>query len=445
MTKPIHPTALFRLSVLGELCSRNSFEHGELKSIIKRLSQQTYNIPGSKRVHLSAKTIENWYYAWLKQGIDRLVPKTRRDKGQCHINPELQELIISTKQESPSRSIPTVIKLLETQGKVARGELSHATVHRLLVKHGLSKRTVTPSNQIERRSFEALTACDIWYGDVMHGPTIYDGQRRVKSYLVSIFDDASRLVCHSKFCTDESAITIEHVLKEALLKRGLPVKLIIDNGPAYRAKTLQTICARLKIQLIYGRPYEPQSKGKLERWHRTVREQFLAECNLDSIHSFNALNDRFWAWVERVYHQASQSALPDKMTSLQRYQQDLTKIQPLGCLADKLDDYFLHRIKRRVRKDGTVSWNNRLFEVPFELAQQEVYLVVDPHSDSARHVESLEYQYLGAVGELDKHNNLSRTRARPQMPEQPARKTSLVEIVYNQVKEDLDITEEIPS
>ncbi len=73
------------------------------------------------------------------------------------------------------------------------------------------------------------------------------------------------------------------------------------------------------------------------------------------------------------------------------------------------------------------------------------YLVVDPHSDSARHVESLEYQYLGAVGELDKHNNLSRTRARPQMPEQPARKTSLVEIVYNQVKEDLDITEEIPS
>ncbi len=82
MTKPIHPTALFRLSVLGELCSRNSFEHGELKSIIKRLSQQTYNIPGSKRVHLSAKTIENWYYAWLKQGIDGLVPKTRRDKGR---------------------------------------------------------------------------------------------------------------------------------------------------------------------------------------------------------------------------------------------------------------------------------------------------------------------------------------------------------------------------
>jgi putative transposase len=76
-----------------------------------------------------------------------------------------------------------------------------------------------------------------------------------KAYLVSLMDDASRLIPHSAFCPGESALDIEGVLKQAVLKRGRPTRLVIDNGAAYRAKTLQGICARLDIhrQSIAGR------------------------------------------------------------------------------------------------------------------------------------------------------------------------------------------------
>jgi transposase InsO family protein len=94
----------------------------------------------------------------------------------------------------------------------------------------------------------------------MHGPRVpLKGQLR-KTYLVSLFDDASRLVAHSAFCLGETALDIEGVLKQALLRRGVPTRIVVDNGAAYRANTLQGICARLGIHLIFCRPYQPTSK-----------------------------------------------------------------------------------------------------------------------------------------------------------------------------------------
>jgi putative transposase len=94
------------------------------------------------------------------------------------------------------------------------------------------------------------------------------------------------------------------VLKQAILKRGIPLKLVVDNGAAYRAHTLQGICARLGIQLIYCRPYAPEGKGKLERWHRTCRDQFLSELDERHITGLEDLNARLWAWLEQVYHRS---------------------------------------------------------------------------------------------------------------------------------------------
>ena len=442
MNKPVHPVALFRLSVLGPLTSRQCLQHGELREIVRELAKQTYQIPGSQRVHLGEKTIEQWYYAWRKDGIDGLAPKERKDKGQSRLESSMQALIISTKQANPARSVPMLIHYLELRGDASSGQLARSTVHRLLQQQGLSSRMISGINEIERRAFEAIHAGDIWYGDVMHGPKVQTEQGQRKTYLVTIIDDASRLVCHSKFCLDETAISIEYVLKEALLKRGLPKKLIVDNGPAYRSGTLQSICARLKIRLIYGRPYEPQSKGKLERWHRTVREQFLAECDLSVIHSLDEFNSRLWLWVERFYHQTIHTGLAEKMTPLERYHQDLQKIQPLGPLADKLDDYFYHRISRRVKKDGTISWNHILFEVSCQFVGKKIHLVVNPHTQQACWIESMDYEYLGEVALLDKQANLSRKRHRPVVTEQTTlKKTSLVEILYEQSSALLDITD----
>lgn len=410
--KDIDPKALFRLSVLGPLVSRERLERGELQQIIRELAQRNYAIPGSRRRHLGEKTIQAWYYAWKIGGIDALEPKTRGDSGQSKIAPLVQEAVLAAKRDNPRRSIRQIVRLLEVAGMVPTQSLSRSAAHRLLRQHGLSQIAGSTHLPEERRSFSAEFAGSIWYGDVMHGPRVsHKGQLR-KTYLVSLIDDASRLVAHSEFCLGETALDVEGVLKQALLRRGCPIKLVVDNGAAYRAHTLQGVCARLGIHLIFCRPYAPEGKGKLERWHRTCRDQFLSELDARRITDMADLNARLWAWLEQVYHQTGHAGLGG-MTPLARYQRDLARIRSLGAKAAQLDALFHHRVARSVKKDGTVSYLGRRFEVPYELSGKDVRLVVDPHAQRVVGVEDEAGVSLGAATELDQIANSHRARRKP--------------------------------
>jgi transposase InsO family protein len=408
--KAVDPVALFRLSVLGPLVSRDRLERGELQQIIRALARRDYAIPGSRRRLIGEKTIEAWYYAWRREGIDGLRPKPRHDRGRSKLPMAVQEAVLAAKRDNPRRSIRQLQHLLERGGTVARGTLSRSAIHRLLQQHGLS-RVAAPVPE-EHRRFVAEHANAIWYGDVMHGPTVTVKGRRSKVYLVSLMDDASRLIAHSAFCTGETALDIEGVLKQAVLKRGLPRKLVVDNGAAYRATTLQGICARLGIHLIYCRPYAPEGKGKLERWHRTFRDHFLSELDSSRLNDLDDLNARVWAWIEQVYHRRHHGGL-DGQTPLERYQQDLPNLRLLGQKAARLDELFHHRVARKVRKDGTVSYQGRDFEVPYELSGKTVQLAVDPHTETVVGVEDAEGNSLGAATPLDTTANARRRRRRP--------------------------------
>jgi hypothetical protein len=196
MMNAVDPQALFRLSVLGPLVSRERLERGELKRLVAELAQREYDIPNSQRHRLGAKTIEAWYYAWRRLGLEGLVPKTRVDSGRSRIEPALQEAVLAAKRDNPRRSTRQILRLLQAEGRPGARALSRSAVHRLLQQHGLSRVAGTPGGPEERRSFAAEFAGTIWYGDVMHGPRVpLEGQLR-KTYLVSLFDDASRLVAH---------------------------------------------------------------------------------------------------------------------------------------------------------------------------------------------------------------------------------------------------------
>ena len=268
----------------------------------------------------------------------------------------------------------------------------------------------------------------------MHGPSIQTPTGMRKTYLVSLLDDASRLIVHSAFCLGETALDIEGVLKQALLKRGVPYKMIIDNGSAYRSKSLQTICASLEIRLIYCRPYEPEGKGKLERYNRTFRSLFLDELNFDTIKGLEDLNARLWAWTELVYHERVHEGLGKDLTPLARWREDLIHVRPLGLRATQIEDLFYHRYSRTVRKDATVRWEGKIFEVPYELASTKLILVVDPHEGKALRVESETGELLGSVTPLDPIANNTRKRHRPSeeaTTKKPSNTQSTVEYAYN--------------
>ncbi len=210
---PIDPKALFRLSVLGPLISRERLERGELQQLLRELASREYAIPGSRRRYLSEKTIQAWYYAWRLHQLDGLTPKARADRGQSKLPAATQAAILAAKRDNPRRSLCQIRQLLEATGTVARGRLARSTIHRLLQQHGLSRISGSASLPEEKRSFVAATAGAIWYGDVMHGPRVPIDGKLAKSYLVSLFDDASRLLTHSAFCPGETALDIEGVLK----------------------------------------------------------------------------------------------------------------------------------------------------------------------------------------------------------------------------------------
>jgi len=431
----LHPVALFRYSVLGPLVAQDPLARGELKRLIRELAKRDYNIPGTERCRIGEKTIESWYYAWRREGIEALTPKTRTDQGLSKLPATLQDELLKAKRENPRRSINQLILLMEQAGLAARGTVPRSSVHRLLKRHGLSRPSGAASEAIEYRSYEAQYAGDIWVGDVMHGPSMPVNGRLRKVYLVSLMDDASRLLTHSAFCTGEKALDIEGVLKQAILKRGLPRKLVVDNGAAYRAKTLQGICARLGIHLIYCRPFAPEAKGKLERFHRTFRDQFLSELEPSRIADLADLNARLWAWLETLYHRRPHSALQGQ-TPLQRYQQDLPRIKTLGHRAAKLDELFYHRLSRKVRRDGSVSYQGQRFEVPYELAGQNVQLVVEPHARQVIGVENSQGESLGEATPLDLLANNHRQRRKPQtaveITPSTRPKSSLVEMAHRQ-------------
>jgi transposase InsO family protein len=303
--------------------------------------------------------------------------------------------------------------MMEQEGLVSKGTLSRASVHRFLKCIALSKRVVGNVNTIERRSFVAKHPGDIWQGDVLHGPKIQTAEGFEKTYLVSLMDDASRLITHSAFCMGETALDIEGVLKSALLKRGVPDKLIIDNGAAYRSGSLQKICAHLEIRLVYCRPYEPEGKGKLERFHRTFREQFLNELDMTKVRDLGDLNARLWAWLESIYHTRVHASLKGK-SPIERWRDELIQVRPLSpFFSNKIDDIFYHRCERLVRKDGTIHWNARAFEVDHSLVGEKVILVFNPHLMQAIGIENNEGASLGDVFEQDLNANLNRKRQRP--------------------------------
>jgi transposase InsO family protein len=125
-----------------------------------------------------------------------------------------------------------------------------------------------------------------------------EDRRRHKTYLIALLDDATRLIPYAAFTRSETVTAFLPVFERAILRRGIPKRLYVDNGSAYRARHLALVCAKLGVTLIHARPFAPQGKGKLERWFRTVRLQLLPTLLEADTRSLDALNQRLWTWIE---------------------------------------------------------------------------------------------------------------------------------------------------
>jgi transposase InsO family protein len=281
--------------------------------------------------------------------------------------------LVELKRSMPGASVKTVLKEARLNGIIPPGaKVSPATAYRLFDRHGLME---TPTAPADRRRFEAEMANDIWQSDCMHGPMVNDAGRMRKSYLFAFLDDYSRLVVHGEFYLRENIDSYIDALKKALKKRGVPRKLYVDNGPTFRSAQLDYSLAALGTALVHSKPYQPQGRGKIERWFRTVRMQFLSVAKPGlTIHE---LNERFWNWVDTGYHATEHSSTGQK--PLDRY---VGQVQLVRQAPAELDDYFRKRLLRKVDADRTVSLLGRLYEAPVELIGKSATLLFNENDPS---------------------------------------------------------------
>ena len=385
--------AVFRFGVIHEFVGGAVLDYGEQERLLGQKCARKWQIPYSNRTRISRAAMLSWIKQYKDSGgkLQSLYPKDREDREKSRaIDEHTAENLIALRKSMPRATVPVLIDLMEKRRLVTAGtRLKPTTVYRFLHSHKLMK---PPTGHPDRRKFEAELPNDLWQSDVMHGPLVSAEPRQKKTYLIAFLDDHSRLVPYARFYLSEKLEDFLDAFEKALLKRGLPRKLYVDNGAAYRSRHLEHITASLGIALVHAKPYQPQGKGKIERYYRRVRQQFLS--TLPSPLSLDALNERFDAWLRQQYHATRHSAIGQ--TPMQRFASRMECIRPAP---DNLSDHFRTVARRRVAKDRTVTLNGRLFEAPVALIGQRVDLLY--HPDRPRKVEVMlankSYGYLQPV------------------------------------------------
>lgn len=366
--------ATFRFGLISEFVTGVRLHYGEKERLVKDKLAREYDIPFSGRSRLSRSTLEKWICDYKKAGyrIEGLYPQRRRDKGMPRsLSSSLRLAIKELKKETPDLKVPALITTLRHKKLIGADErINLSTLYRYLRSEELTK---VNEEAIDKRHFEALHPNDIWQSDVMHGPYVRaDGKSR-KSYLIAIIDDHSRFIVHAEFYLNETRENFLDCLRQGILKRGLPQKLYIDNGSCFKALHLEQVAAQLGIGIKHSRPYTPQGRGKIERWFKYVRDNFVAVSQqTQNPDKLDLLNHHFSEWVDEYNNRIHATT---KESPYNRYRAGLECIRPAPT---HLLDYFRQIEFRRVKKDRTVRLMGTLFEAPVALIDRQVELRFHP-------------------------------------------------------------------
>jgi putative transposase len=368
---------LFRYGLIAQLVHTPPAS-GQQEQLLREIAARTYTIPGSTRTRVSLTTLRRYLKTYVAQGFDALRPVARADTGASRaIAPEVLTQAIALREEQPARTTQTIVDILQRDPLLTVEQpINVHTLTTQLRQRGKTRRLLTQSAKAYRR-FERDHPNSLWQGDALAGPWLPDpnlpGKKR-RAHLFAFIDDHSRLVPYAEFFFDEALPRLERVLKVALLRRGVPQALYVDNGQVYSSLQFGAACATLGIQRIKAAPYAPEGKGKIERWFESLRLQFLPEVETSDLTTLTELNESLWAWLACVYHQRVHSET--QQTPQARYTAGLDQVRHAD--PEVVRRAFLWREKRKVRTDATLALQGNRYQVEPNLAGRTLELRFDP-------------------------------------------------------------------
>ncbi|MFC1461357.1 DDE-type integrase/transposase/recombinase [Verrucomicrobiota bacterium] len=372
-----NPSPYLKMRVMGAI---DLAQGKSIRARIKQVSKMTFEDEDGNQRRFTWRTIQTWFYRFKVSGITSMQSKPRSDKGKPRkVHPEklleaVEEVLPSFRGRHFNKG--QIYRACIERGLLRREDVAPNTFRRLCNELELLKSDSQVQNK-RRQAFSKQYANEMWQADTMFGPYVKKDSTSVQTKLICFLDDASRVVCHGEFFFSENIDSLIKALRSALYKRGIPESMYVDNGSIYTSKEIVQICARLGCLLCHAPLRDGAAKGKVERFFRTVRGDFLSR-QLD-LSSLQALNRAFTSWVEDEYHTREHSTL--KMCPIDRFGINLQRIRFLPP-NEANDELFYVEESRYVKNDNTFSLRSIRFEAPRHLPNRKVQVRFDrPHFD----------------------------------------------------------------
>ncbi|NJP38650.1 DDE-type integrase/transposase/recombinase [Alkalicoccus luteus] len=366
----------------------------------------------SQRHGVSERTIRRYLAQFHKEGFEGLKPKAYRPVSVENQDPVLEQAIL-LRREVPSRSIASIIQILEWDGLVEKGTVKRSTLQEQLAKRGYSARQMKLYHETSGavRRFQKRSRNALWHSDIKYGPYLPIGPNGTKKqvYMVAFLDDATRYPLHVSFYPMLDARCVEEAFRESVRTYGIPEQVYFDNGKQYRTKWMAKTCAKLGTRLLYAKPYSPESTGKIERFNRTF-DAFLQEVQLERPKTVEALNQWLRVWLDERYIHQPHQALGTTTTPFQAYRQESTPIRTIS--AEELAQAFLHTETRKVDKSGCISFQDTKYEVGITLLGCRVEITYDPQDTTTLTIDYPGYDSWTAT----KLTMTEQTGKRPSLP-----------------------------
>jgi transposase InsO family protein len=364
--------ALFRYGILAPLISGTYEEYKSIKEFFFNASKKVYTNPRGIDVKIAASTLERWYYNYKRDGFDALIPKRRRDTGIARkLDDDVRSQIRFLKEEYPRIPATLIHQKLIDNGTIKKGDVSLSTVNRFV---NMIKDEEKYSTKQDIRRYERPHINEVWCGDTCYGPYItVDGKKR-RTYVIALIDDASRFIIGIDLVFNDNIINLIQVIKGAVSKFGRPKMFNFDNGASYKNKQVDLITARIGSTISFCTPYTPIEKAKIERWFRTLRDQWMSLLNMADYKSIDKLKESLMEYVNR-YNQTVHSSL-NGLSPQDRFFKESHLIKRLSD--EQIETSFLLEYERRVSKDNVVMIDKVEYEVDYRYSGQRVTLRYSP-------------------------------------------------------------------
>ena len=362
--------ALFKFQIIAPVIN-NTHGFSSNEEYFKHASNKYYSF-NNKEIKFSKSCIKSWYISYKKNGFQSLQKKTRKDfKKPRKLNNDTIQRIITLREQFPSITGSAIYKKLIDEKYINKLDVSLDTILRFIKLNNLKASQVT---NIDRRMFEMENVNDCWQSDTSFGPYVTIDNKKYRTKLIMFIDDKSRLIMGFDFFLNDNAINMQEVFKKAIKTYGKPKRLFVDNGGPYDNKQLSLICATLGIELIHAKPYSPESKAKIERSFRTIKDGWMRCTDWNDFTSLEQIKTSLQTFLYNNYTNKVHSST--KETPNERWHNEYNKVV---FLDEKfIDESFLHRIERKVRNDRTIKLDNFFYEVPFKYVHQTICLRYDP-------------------------------------------------------------------